>query len=125
MLIIVPADEVTAARCREHAGLDGSVLSMTDGGEWKGYCLYTYNQDALTIHRTETDDELLAEGLVRAAVNIANNRAVPVAVCEDLRFADMLKRLGFVAAEGSVSVQVQDFFKPCCCACAHKKEEVQ
>ena len=123
MLIIVPADETTTARCCEHAGRDGLVLSMTDGGEWKGYCLYTYNQDFLTIHRTETDDELLAEGLVRAAVNIANNRTVPEAVCEDMRFADMLHRLGFVATDDGVSVQVQDFFKPCCCACAHKKEE--
>ncbi len=124
MLIIVPADETMAARCCAHAGMDGFVLSMTDGGEWKGYCLYTYTEERLTIHRTETDDELLAEGLVRAAVNIANNRAVPTAVCEDVRFADMLRRLGFADDEGVLSVQVQDFFKPCCCSCAHKKEEV-
>jgi predicted GNAT family acetyltransferase len=123
MLIIVPADEEMTARCCAHAGLQGSVLSMTDGGEWRGYCLYTYNQDRLMIHRTETDDELLGEGLVRSAVNIANNRAVPVAVCEDLRFESMLHRLGFVDAVGGLSVQVQDFFKPCCCGCAHKKEE--
>ena len=125
MLIIVPADETMTARCCEHAEKDGFVLSMTDGGEWKGYCLYTYTQDRLVIHRTETDDELLGEGLVRAAVNIANNRSISLAVCEDMRFADMLCRLGFVNTESGCSVQVQDFFKPCCCGCAHKKEEVQ
>lgn len=114
MLTIVPADEATASRCRQAAGQSGSCLSMTENGEWKGFCLYTEADDRLTVHTLETDDELLAEGLLRAALNIARNRELPIAVCEDTRFPELLRRLGFVESADGACVDTVAFFRPCC-----------
>lgn len=121
MLTIVPADESTAARCRKAAGKNGECLAMTENGEWKGFCLYTLAGDRMTVHTLETGDELLAEGLLRAALNIARNRELPLAVCEDERFPELLCRLGFAKTDGGAAVDVVMFFHPCC-GCRNEQE---
>lgn len=117
MLTIVPADEATTLRCRREAERGGNCLSMTENGEWKGFCLYDFADEKLVIHTLHTEDELLAEGLIRAAVNIARNRQIPVALCTDGRFPAMLERLGFIKEEYRWLVEVEAFFKPCCGGC--------
>ena len=117
MLTIVPADEATTRRCCEEAGREGNCLAMTENGEWKGYCLYTYDEQLLTIHTLETDEEILAEGLIRAAANIARNRMVFTLLCEDTRYPQLLTALGFLEQPEGLCVDVHVFFKPCCGGC--------
>ena len=120
MLIITPADESIADKCCESAGRDGECLSMTEDGEWKGYCLYTIIENKIVVHTLSTDEEILAEGLVRAAINIARNREIPTALCTDTQWPKMLHRLGFTETEGGQQVDVTEFFKPCCTECSCK-----
>ncbi len=117
MLTIVPADEATTLRCRQEAGRGGNCLAMTENGEWQGFCLYDFAEETLVIHTLFTEDELLAEGLVRAALNIARNRQIPTALCTDRRFPAMLKRLEFQEGVDGFRVDVEAFFKPCCGCC--------
>lgn len=121
MLTIVPADEMTAARCCKAAGKEGECLAMTENGEWKGFCLYTGKDGRVTVHTLETDDELLAEGLLRAVLNVARNRELPLAVCEDDCFPALLSRLGFAKTEEGAAVDVISFFHPCC-GCQKEQE---
>lgn len=117
MLTIVPADEATTLRCHREAGREGHCLAMTENGEWQGFCLYNFTEESLVIHTLFTEDELLAEGLVRAAVNIAHNRGYSTATCTERRFSAMLKRLEFREDTDGFHVDVETFFKPCCGCC--------
>ena len=118
MLVIVPADESVANACREKAHRGGDCLSMTENGEWKGFCLYDINSEKIVIHTLSTDEDILAEGLVRAAINVARNREIPNAICTDTQWPQMLRRLGFKDTEDGWQMDVADFFKPCCSGCS-------
>lgn len=67
------------------------------------------------VSPTEHPDALLAEGLLRAALNFAGNRNAYIAECRDKFLRDVLLLLGFTESDGVFSGDIPTLLLGSCC----------
>ena len=61
------------------------------------------------------NDSLLAEGLIRSALNYAANRGAYIAVCKDEKFRSVLELLGFDNNGGEYMGEIPELLRGSCC----------
>ena len=94
-----------------------AVISALDGESVSGGCKVSVNsyECVLSDITVADNDELLAEGLIRSALNFAANRGAYIAKCSQSEFDGVLKMLGFAANGGEYSGEIPELLKGSCC----------
>ncbi len=116
MITILPADEAfyTANGITDPA-LRAMVIA---GGEIvEEYILFSLNGKEMELLEMYTDDFVIEEGLVRAALNYGFRREVETAFCVNPRMDAILKFLVFKEADGRKEVSLNEFFSRGCKHC--------
>lgn len=91
-------------------------ISAYESESFLGCCTFTidgYYMDFVTI---ECDDDLITEGLARAAMNCAANRSVYIARLRKDFFCPAFKRLGFEGGD-VLSVEIPEALGSGCSCC--------
>ncbi len=116
MITILPADKA-----------DYAVLGITDpqmramviaGGDTiEEYILFTLQDKEMQLLEMHSEDFVIQEGLVRAALNYGFRREVETAACTDKHMEAILKFLLFKEQDGVFSVSLSEFFSRGCKHC--------
>lgn len=98
MVSIVPADnelfkELTAGISNEKNNL--YCLAAFDGKEKLGYIVYRLIQSEAVFLQMESQDFLIADGIVRAALNAAAEKGAAKALCNNALLFPILENIGF------------------------------
>ena len=117
MLSIVAADEAALHRlCVRNDGEPPvSGLVMRDGTTEIGYILYRVTGTECVLLRGQAPDEVLLEGLVRAALNAALSNGAETALCGEESLFPLLSRLRFVKTDNCFRILIREFFNHSCC----------
>lgn len=91
----------------------GCVLAKTDE-EVLGFCLYELTERGITILYIESQNDFtLADGIIRATLNIAALRGIT-----DARYSGcekLFKKLGFILDENEKRLDIDKLFVSCNC----------
>ena len=116
MITILPANE----KQREILGLtDPSVCAMVVAGEdvIREYIVFSIGTTDMELLEMRTDDFVLQEGLVRAALNFGFRREKQTAVCKVPEMKEILEFLQFRKQENGYFVELSEFFSRGCKCC--------
>ncbi|HBT65855.1 MAG TPA: hypothetical protein DEB10_14445 [Ruminococcaceae bacterium] len=106
MVSIVPADEqfiknhVTQP---DNEMQSSFCLAAYDGNTCIGYIYCKINEQEVLILELKTSDNIIAESMVRAALNASAGKGAVVAGCCNIHLFPLLKKLGFAENNGSSS----------------------
>lgn len=116
MITILPADETFYA---EHGITDPHLRAMVIAGAEtvEEYILFSLQGKEMELLEMYTNDFVIEEGLVRAALNYGFRREVETAFCTVSRFDAILKFLIFKDADGRKEVSLNEFFSRGCKHC--------
>lgn len=94
-----------------------AVINAVDGESVSGSCKVSVNsyECVLSDITAVGNDGLLAEGLIRSALNFAANRGAYIAKCSQSEFDGVLKALGFSLEGGEYSGEIPELLKGSCC----------
>lgn len=117
MLAIVAADEEALHRLCVQNNIEPPVsgLVMRDGVTEIGYILYRVTGTECVLLRGQAPDEMLLEGLVRAALNAALSNGAETASCGEEALFPLLSRLRFVKTDNCFRILIREFFNHSCC----------
>lgn len=91
----------------------GAVVA-SDGDMQLGYCLYTLDEEKISIGRLEpAGDASLADGILRAALHVAVTKGLMRAVYNDRAPEMLLKRLGFIENDEKRALRLEKLFSTC------------
>jgi len=118
MITILPADE---AFYRERGITDPALRAMViAGGETiEEYILFTLGDKEMELLELYTDDFVIEEGLVRAALNYGFRREMETAFCVNPRMDAVLKFLVFKDTGERKEVSLNEFFSRGCKHCGN------
>jgi len=94
-------------------------ITAFDGDEYAGKCSFTVDGYFMDFVSVECSDDLITEGLARAAMNCAANRSVYIARIKKELSSQAFERLGF-AGEETLSVEIPQALGSGCCSCNNK-----
>ncbi len=116
VITILPADE---AFYSEHGIADPATRAMViAGGETiEEYILFTMGEKEMELTALHTDDFVLQEGLVRAALNYGFRRELETAFSTDPAMDAILKFLVFKDTGERKEVSLGEFFSRGCKHC--------
>ena len=116
MITILPADEAFYVA---HGITDENLRAMViAGGETvQEYILFSLNGKEMELLEMYTDDFVIEEGLVRAALNYGFRREAETAFCTVPRMDAILKFLVFKDVNGRKEVSLNEFFSRGCKHC--------
>ena len=86
-----------------------------DGEEQVGRCLFKIDGMYADLLKILAKDDLIAEGLVRSALNFAANRSCYIARCPEGQADSVLEGLGFKNLSGIYSAEIPEALKGSCC----------
>ena len=86
-----------------------------DGEEETGSCRFKIDGMYVDLLKIKANDELVAEGLVRSALNFAANRSCYIARCPEGQADKVLDALGFINLSGIYSAEIPEALKGSCC----------
>lgn len=119
MITVLPVEnpERLAALYKE-AGLvqpaDGGGVEAKDGEESLGYCLYRFNEEAMTVLALEpASDRLMADGVLRSALHVAVTRGIPAAYYGDTAPVQLFRSLGFIKNDENRELDIGKLFSSC------------
>ena len=121
MIEFLPVSQEERDKLYEANGIPAEAASMgvrlKDGGMDEGYCLFTLLGDICRIDRfrMDTEDALLADGLLRACCSLALNRGGKQAVSENTEDFPLLLSLGFIKSGEKVYLNMAKLLKSCTC----------
>ena len=117
MITILPADDAFyAVKGITDPQLRAMVIA---GGEMiEEYILFSLNGKEMELLEIYTNDFVIEEGLVRAALNYGFRREVETAFCTVPRMDAVLKFLIFKDVNGRKEVSLNEFFSRGCKHCA-------
>lgn len=101
----------------ETNGLFGMKASENEND--LGFCTFNLNGYNMTFEEISCDDDIIIEGLARAAMNFAANRNAYIAKIKKAHFCAAFKRLGF-EGEDILSVEIPEALTSGC-NCPHSK----
>lgn len=116
MITILPANE----KQREILGLtDLSVCAMVVAGEEviREYIVFSLLDTDMELLEMHTDDFVLQEGLVRAALNYGFRREKQTAICKTAEMTEILEFLKFKKQSNGYFVDLSEFFSRGCKCC--------
>ncbi len=116
MITILPANE----KEREHLGLtDPAVLAMVVAGEEviREYIVFSLHDTDMELLEMHTEDFVLQEGLVRAALNYGFRREKQNAFCAVPAMQKILEFLQFTKQDDGYHVALSEFFSRGCTCC--------
>ncbi len=91
----------------------GAVVA-SDGEERLGYCLYTLDEEKISIGRLEpVEDIALADGILRAALHIAVTGGLMQAVYTDRAPKALFERLEFIENDEKHTLRLAKLFSTC------------
>lgn len=99
-----------------HDGKGG--FTLLDREEPCGGAVAVFGEE-LTLLSVDAPDDVLAEGLVRAALNAGRERCIARAVCSEPTLFSLLDKLRFQVTENGRAVDIAAFFAR---GCGHKGE---
>ena len=116
MITILPADDAFYAA---HGMTDKNLRAMViaGGDTVTEYIVFALNGKEMELLEMYTDDFVIEEGLVRAALNYGFRRAAETAFCTASRFDAILKFLVFKDVDERKEVSLNEFFSRGCKHC--------
>lgn len=119
MITVLPVENPERlAALYEAAGLvqpaDGGGVEAKDGEESLGYCLYRFNEEAMTVLALEpASDRLMADGVLRSALHVAVTRGIPAAYYADTAPVQLFRSLGFIKNDENRELDIGKLFSSC------------
>lgn len=119
MITVLPVENPERlAALYEAAGLvqpaDGGGVEAKDGEESLGYCLYRFNEEAMTVLALEpAADRLMADGVLRSALHVAVTRGIPAAYYGDTAPVQLFRSLGFIKNDENRELDIGKLFSSC------------
>ena len=86
-----------------------------DEEEQAGSCIFKIDGMYTDLLKINAKDELVAEGLVRSALNFSANRSCYIARCPEGQADSVLDGLGFKNLSGIYSAEIPEALKGSCC----------
>lgn len=118
MITILPADNETVLR---YARAENSALNcgmvMSERGEELGHMLYDVEGETAVLGKVVCEEKLLADGLLRAVLNAAQNAGCRIAASSIKEDEVFLKKYGFHEKEGALLISIAGFFSGGCKGC--------
>lgn len=119
MITVLPVENPERlAALYEAAGLvqpaDSGGVEAKDGEESLGYCLYRFNEEAMTVLALEpASDRLMADGVLRSALHVAVTRGIPAAYYADTAPVQLFRSLGFIKNDENRELDIGKLFSSC------------
>lgn len=85
-----------------------------------GLCTFTVNGYKMIFETVSCEDDIITEGLARAAMNYGANRNAYIAEIKKENFCPAFDRLGF-KGDGVMSVEIPEALTSTGCSCPHSK----
>ncbi len=98
---------------------DFTQINAFDGEVFIGSCKYTMNGYNMEIMSVDCSDDIITEGLARAAMNCAANSGAYIAAIKKELVCPAFVRLGF-EGEDILSVEIPQALTSGGCSCCHK-----
>ncbi|MDD2362527.1 MAG: hypothetical protein PHH84_06180 [Oscillospiraceae bacterium] len=108
MVSIVPADEDFLAELNITPGSSFFCLNAFDGKQSVGYVIFRLDGRQVVIISLETEDEVIADGLIRAALNSSREKGAVIAVCRIKTIYSILKKIGFNEDGSNLSAEINE-----------------
>ncbi len=94
---------------------DGLAVRAMFGKECLGYALFKIEDTAAFIFTIQpVDDIMLADGLLRTALHIGNERGITEAFYTDESLVPLLEKLDFIENMAEKRLKLQNLFTDCC-----------
>ena len=91
------------------------VTVARDGETILGYCAYILNSDNITItHLSPENDVMLADGILRSALHMADFRGIKNAFYEDTAPVQLFGKLQFITDSDKKSLNIEKLHESCC-----------
>ncbi len=91
------------------------VTVAKDGEEILGFCAYILTFDSITItHLSPEEDVMLADGILRSALHIADFRGIINAYYADTAPINLFSQLGFITSEKEKTLKIEKLHESCC-----------
>lgn len=120
MLTVLPVNnsdelrEIFNASGFAYNSQSGCVVAQ-NGSEILGKCLYYITEDNITIITLEPhDDIMLADGVLRSALHVADFRGITQAYYLDSAPVALLKTLGFIKNIAEKTLAIEKLHESCC-----------
>ena len=98
----------------EYNQTSGCVVAK-NGSEVLGKCLYYITDDRIIVLLLEPlDDIMLADGILRSALHVADFRGITDAVYADTAPVQLFKTLGFIKNSTEKSLLIEKLHESCC-----------
>lgn len=113
MITILPADEAFLQSVAAPDGVEAMVLRDSDGSVF-GHSLFRMIGDRVEVLSVDTALPVMAEGLIRAVLNVGDCRGAIYGFCANEELAPMLRHLEFTPVEDGHAVSLSQFFRGEC-----------
>ena len=91
------------------------VTVAKDGEAILGFCAYILNNNCITItHLSPEDDVMLADGILRSALHIADFRGITNAFYTDTAPVKLFSLLGFIKSDEEKALKIEKLHESCC-----------
>lgn len=91
------------------------VTVARDGDEILGYCAYILRNDDITItHLSPEDDIMLADGILRSALHIADFRGIESAFYAESTPVMLFDKLKFIKDPDKMTLKIEKLHESCC-----------
>lgn len=117
--ILVCEDKLAVAELYRKSGLqfddDKLAIRAMFDDEVLGYCLFDINADTATVFAVEpTDDIMLADGLLRSALHVGNERGITEAFYSNIEYEALFEKINFLEDKEQKKLKLQNLFSDCC-----------
>ena len=92
---------------------DSGCVIAKDGDKLLGYCLYDLDEKRLVVRYLQSDELTLADGVLRAVLNMAVQRGITDAQYDDSAPVSLLEQLHFISDLSKKTLDLDKFFKGC------------
>jgi hypothetical protein len=97
-------------------------IRAMDKDDCLGFCLLEIDGSAAKIlYIFPEDDRLLADGLLRTALHVGNERGITEAFYGEKVSEDLLERINFLEEKSEKRLKLQNLFTDCCCCSSKEK----
>lgn len=87
-----------------------------------GFCLFEIKDSAAKVlYIYPEEDRLLADGLLRTALHVGNERGITEAFYGEKVSEDLLERINFLEEKSEKRLKLQNLFTDCCCCSSKEK----
>lgn len=117
--ITVCEDKLAVAELYNKAGLlyDDRKLAVRAmfSNEVLGYCLFEIKDNIATVFSVEpSSDIMLADGLLRSALHVGNERGITEAFYSSSKYEALFEKINFLEDKEQKKLKLKNLFSDCC-----------